>query len=62
MFADDLDELHDMALKIGLKRSYFQNHKYLPHYDLTPSKRVLALQHGATEMTVADFKKKIQQD
>lgn len=51
MFSDDgnIVELHEMALKIGLKRSYFQNHKFLPHYDLIPAKRELALKCGAIE-------------
>jgi len=45
----DLEELHEMAKKIGLKRSYFQcpPKVSLPHYDLTPSKRELAIKHGA---------------
>ena len=47
---DDLQELHNAALKIGLKRSYFQPMKRFPHYDLTPSKRALAVKHGAVEI------------
>jgi hypothetical protein len=51
MFSDNgnIEELHEMALKIGLKRSYFDSHKFLPHYDLIPSKRELALKCGAIE-------------
>lgn len=47
MYADDLEELHKMAIKIGLKKEWFQNHPHLKHYDLTPSKRELAIKHGA---------------
>lgn len=47
MMADTLDELHAMAAKIGLKRAWFQDHPHHPHYDLTASKRVDALQAGA---------------
>lgn len=45
----DLSELHAMADRIGLKRSYFQP-KSSPHYDLRPSKRLLAVQQGAIEV------------
>lgn len=44
---DDLTELHELMDKIGIDRKYFQNHKTLPHYDLYPSKRKLAIKHGA---------------
>ena len=50
MFADTEDELHLLAYKIGLKRSWFQTKRY-PHYDLTPSKRKLAIMNGAVEMS-----------
>ena len=49
MFADSLDELHAFALRIGLRRSWFQNDK-LPHYDLNPSRRCAALRAGAIEL------------
>lgn len=57
--SDDLTELHSMAEKIGLKRSYFQNpdrkaYKF-PHYDLTPAKRKLAINNGAVEIDLHDF-------
>jgi len=48
MFTDgDLAELHAMALRIGMKRSWFQDHSSLPHYDLTASRRAAALAAGA---------------
>lgn len=47
MTADDVDELHAMAATIGLKRTWFQSQSNTPHYDLTASKRALALKHGA---------------
>jgi len=40
-------ELHAMAEKIGLKRGWFQEHPVHPHYDLTESKRAMALKNGA---------------
>jgi hypothetical protein len=56
---DGLQELHDFAGKLGLKRSWFQNHnKAFPHYDLTPSKRRLAVQLGAEEVAGVDMVKR----
>lgn len=45
----DLEELHTMAAHLGLKRQWFQLSRSgrLPHYDLTPNKRALAIQLGA---------------
>ncbi len=47
MYADTEKELHSMALKIGLKLSWFQKNSTLNHYDLVASKRILAIQNGA---------------
>lgn len=46
-------ELHALATRIGLKREWFQTKTRLPHYDLTASKRRLAIQHGAQEVPSA---------
>jgi hypothetical protein len=50
MQANDLDALHAMATKIGLKRAWFQGDSTFAHYDLTASKRVLAVTLGAIEI------------
>lgn len=50
MTADTIDELHQMADRIGVARRWFQD-KRTPHYDICKSKRALALQFGAIEMT-----------
>jgi hypothetical protein len=50
MVADTLEELHEMADKIGVQRKWFQDKK-IPHYDICKSKRVLAIRHGAVELT-----------
>lgn len=47
MWADTLDELHEMAERVGLLRAWFQNRPGFPHYDMAPSKRELALGAGA---------------
>lgn len=45
----DLEALHAFAASIGLQRSWFQAPPKAswPHYDLTASKRTLALRMGA---------------
>lgn len=52
MWADKDEELHEMAAKLGLKRSWFQPHHRVSHYDLVPSKRALALRLGAVEKSL----------
>lgn len=49
MTADTVDELHAMADLIGHKRSWFQAGRW-PHYDLVPSRRSMAIKHGAVEV------------
>lgn len=49
MYADSLWELHRMAAAIGMKRSWFQSHAKLPHYDLVESRRKHAVHLGAIE-------------
>lgn len=50
MVADTLDELHEMADSIGVCRKHFQT-KTKPHYDISKSKRALAVEFGAIEAT-----------
>lgn len=51
MIADTVEELHEMADKIGLKREWFQDKKD-PHYDLTKSRREEAIKNGAIVLTL----------
>ena len=61
MTADTLEELHQMADKIGMKRSWFQSKKgSLPHYDLVRSRRILAIEHVAIEITLKQFAEMIR--
>ena len=54
MIASDLEELHAMADKIGMQRRWFQKPPKAshPHYDICLSKRKLAVQAGAVEITL----------
>lgn len=52
MIADTLEELHAMADKIGVDRRWFQDKSSGPHYDITMTKRALAVKAGAVEITL----------
>ena len=52
---ENLQELHQVARAIGLKRSYFQNRPGFPHYDLVPSKRQLAIAQGVIEKSLSEW-------
>lgn len=47
--ADSDEELHAMALAIGMKREWFQPHPKGNHYDLVPARRLQAIALGAIE-------------
>ena len=51
---ESLEELHEFAATIGLKRKAFQGVSR-PHYDLRPSKRRLAVSMGAEEVGMKDL-------
>lgn len=57
MVSENLEELHAMAARIGLRREWFQNHSRHPHYDLMAFTRALAVQHGAVEVSRAELVK-----
>lgn len=44
-------ELHEMARRIGMKRSWFQNKPRHPHYDITSRPRAQAVKLGAIPLT-----------
>ena len=52
MIADSEDELLAMADKIGVSRAWHQHPgSYKSHFDIALSKRALAVQNGAKEIT-----------
>lgn len=48
MIADSEDELHAMADRIGVARRWYQG----DHYDISLSRRALAVRFGAREITM----------
>jgi Protein of unknown function (DUF4031) len=60
LYADSDQELHDFAERIGLQRSWFQQHRSripdhpLNHYDVTESKRRQAINCGAIRHAFGD--------
>lgn len=54
MVADSLDELHDMAKAIGMKRAWFQP-RSSPHYDVSVTRRARAIELGAIAVTARDL-------
>ena len=61
LFADTSEELHEMAARIGLKRSWYQRGEVLEHYDVSLSKRKLAIQCGAVEIGTIRLRAMIRQ-
>lgn len=52
LFADTKEELHEFARRLGLQRSWFQDKPNGHwHYDVTESKRNLAIRMGAQAVT-----------
>jgi hypothetical protein len=54
MIADTLEELHGMADRVGVAREHFQNRRCGPHYDIAKSRRLLAIDAGAVEISLRE--------
>jgi hypothetical protein len=55
LYADTEEELHAFAQRIGMKRVWAQvSRTGIPHYDLTPRRRVSAVKHGAKALIRRD--------
>lgn len=55
LIADTIEELHEFAARLGLKRQWFQHNSSCPHYDLTAGRRAMAVQLGVTELADKEF-------
>lgn len=49
--ADEIDELHEFAKTISLKRCWFHNRPKFPHYDVNLQQRELCIESGAIPIT-----------
>jgi len=61
MMADTEKELHKMAFKIGVARKWCQHERLgqgYVHYDIAMSKRLLAVQYGAIEISLKEMSTK----
>lgn len=55
MVADSLQELHEFAAKIGIKKHFFHKHRVASHYDITSDQQVVALSNGAQLVSSTDI-------
>jgi hypothetical protein len=62
LIADSQKELLEMVDKIGVQRKWIQ-HMNTPHehFDIALSKRKLAVENGAIEITMREYAEKINQ-
>jgi len=60
LIADTIEELHEMAKKIGLKREWFQEGS-TPHYDLVPSRRQAGVALGVVELDRREYVNKLRE-
>lgn len=49
-----IDELHAFAIRIGMRREWFQKHAVMDHYDLTATRRAAALKAGAVYVSARE--------
>lgn len=63
LIADSIEELHEFARAIGLKRDWFQGppKARCPHYDLTSKRRERALARGALALKRSEFVMKMRE-
>lgn len=54
LLVDNVEDLHEMAAKVGVRHKWFQNKRY-PHYDICKAKRALAVKFGAIEIGREQF-------
>ncbi len=60
MVADSTEELLAMADRIGVARRWLQDAgTWKEHFDIALSKRALAVQHGAVEITMMDLGRRL---
>ena len=58
LVADTLEELHNFATNIGLKKEWFQEHPKHPHYDIWGIMLKKAISSGAVVISSKDLVQK----
>jgi hypothetical protein len=54
--------LHEFAESIGCKRSWFQPHRIVDHYDVTDSYKARAIAAGAESVTTREYLTRCRKD
>jgi len=62
LIADSIHELHDFAIKIGLKPNWFQEKPEKPHYDVKGMMRKRAIESGAKEISTKEIIKVLREN
>jgi hypothetical protein len=57
MWSPDVNELKELAKKIGLQPGWIQNSRGFVHFDLVASKRTIAVKYGAVEVDMREMHK-----
>jgi hypothetical protein len=61
MIADSTEELLEMVDKIGVQRKWLQHAgTHREHFDISQSKRALAVAHGAVALSIMDLGRKLR--
>lgn len=58
--ADEEEELHEFADRLGLKREWYQTESILHHYDIPEATRKEAVAMGAVQLTRAQMVARIR--
>lgn len=61
LIGDTLEELHAFAIRLGMRREWFQDKPGKPHYDLTEARRTEAVRLGAVELSNREFITKLRE-
>jgi|GEM_PF-4367470 len=61
MIADGLEELHELAMNLGLDRKAFMPYAVIPHYQLPARMREGAIACGALEISPQRWEAKLRQ-
>lgn len=61
LIADTLDELHEMAYLIGMKREWFQKNASFPHYDIPLKRKEKAIELGTILLTRREIALKMKE-